>query len=123
MEGNDDISDVIGDLEALGNEIIEEFELVEDHDLLDSSNQSSVTADFPQLSPREKLNPKTDKYGKREIDIYMKKHHATILKLVSLIEAEVLQNKPENVLDFIANNFFEEGEAEERTKSILGLLK
>jgi hypothetical protein len=69
----------------------------------------SVRANYPTYSPRPEQPIKSDKLNKHALDSYLKKHPELPL-LVACIESEIIQHKPENILDFLTDVLFHDEE-------------
>lgn len=68
---------------------------------LDQSFQDSQ----PSISPREKLSYIDDRKYSKDINKFIF-NHKFLFKLVSLMEQEVIKNKPDDIVEFILENIF-----------------
>ncbi|RYH16060.1 hypothetical protein EON65_30705 [archaeon] len=81
-----------------------------EHDEVESFAGNSYVppeAPLPSISPRDRLSYQDDKKTYKELNKYLKSNTDLYL-LIQLMEEEILKNKPDDIVKFLAEDFFTE---------------
>ena len=83
---------------------------------LQFSDQTRVK--IPSISPRDKLSYTTDKKYHKEIERFHEKN-PSLHKLLVMLHQQIVSAKPENILDYLAEDYLSEENAEVLRREIL----
>eukprot|EP01031_Cornospumella_fuschlensis_P026745 gene26745-32316_t len=81
------------------------------------SNYVPPEAPLPSISPRDRLSYQDDKKTYKEISKYLK-NNPDLYMLIQIMEEEILKNKPDNIVQYLADDFFTERRQLELRKKI-----